>query len=79
MFCVGVYNPKLSTGRFQSGKHLVFRNRPRGIENKLDIPPNLYANGLKHHMIETWIKKKVSSRGPYDIFTGCYSKQQPCN
>ncbi|XP_026822003.1 uncharacterized protein LOC113560367 [Rhopalosiphum maidis] len=37
---------------------------------RFHLPPHFYANGLKQHMIETRVKKKIGTRGPYDTFTG---------
>jgi len=43
-------------------------------KNKLILPPHYYADGLKQHMIETRVKKKIGTRGPYDTFTGHKNK-----
>lgn len=34
----------------------------------------MYADGLKHHTIETRVKKKLTARGLYDTFTGNKNK-----
>lgn len=65
-----VYNPTPFTGRCQTVKDIKIRSRPRDTRRYFNLPPDTYADGLKHHMIETFVGKKLTARGPYDTFTG---------
>ncbi|CAI6364016.1 unnamed protein product [Macrosiphum euphorbiae] len=64
----GIYN--LSFPKCQTKKNGKFPARPQNLKINWNLPPTLYADGLKHHTIQTRVEKKISTRGPYDTFTG---------
>ncbi|XP_022163138.1 uncharacterized protein LOC111028714 [Myzus persicae] len=64
----GIYNISfLKCQRKKSGK---FPAQTQILKINLNLPPSIYADGLKHHMIQTRVEKKITARGPYDTFTG---------
>ncbi|XP_025200198.1 uncharacterized protein LOC112598076 [Melanaphis sacchari] len=64
----GIYN--ISFPKCQAKKNGKFPGRSYDLNINLNLPPNMYADGLKHHTIETRVKKKITARGPFDTFTG---------
>ncbi|XP_003240933.1 uncharacterized protein LOC100575869 [Acyrthosiphon pisum] len=64
----GIYN--ISFPKFQTKKNGKFPGRPQDLKINSNLPPTLYADGLKHHTIQTRVEKKITARGPYDTFTG---------
>ncbi|KAE9529734.1 hypothetical protein AGLY_011830 [Aphis glycines] len=64
----GIYN--ITFPKCQTKNNGKFSGRSYDFNINLNLPPNMYADGLKHHTIETRVKKKLTARGPYDTFTG---------
>lgn len=58
----------------QTQKNGKFRGRLHGFKANFNLSPNTYADGLKHHTIQTRVEKKITARGPFDTFTGHKNK-----
>ncbi|XP_060872094.1 uncharacterized protein LOC132946228 [Metopolophium dirhodum] len=64
----GIYN--ITFPKCQTKKNGKFPARLQSLKINWNLPPSLYADGLKHHTIQTRVEKKITARGPYDTFTG---------